>query len=247
MGKTIIFNWKMNPETLKEAKDILNAVKKLSQSAKQKIIIASPFVYLETLVKSKNKKIELASQDVFWQEKGSYTGEISPTMLKNMEIEWVIIGHSERRQHLNETDEMINKKVLAVLKASLKVILCVGENSAIRKKGDKTIMDFIKKQLDKDLKNVEYSVNNLIIAYEPIWAIGTGIPCKSEDAVKIIKFVKKILNTKYKIQNTKILYGGSVNGENIVNFVKYKEIDGVLVGAASLKKEAIKNIINKFK
>ncbi|MEK7634417.1 MAG: triose-phosphate isomerase family protein, partial [Patescibacteria group bacterium] len=180
---------------------------------------------------------------------GHYTGEISPKMLKNLGVEYVIIGHSERRRHLNETDEMINKKVLATLKTELKVILCVGEPLEIRKKGKKAIENFIKNQLQKDLKRIEnlkLKIKNLAIAYEPIWAIGAGHSDTPEDALEMIKYIKKFLQTtNYKLQ-TKVLYGGSVDGKNIKNFLKYDEIDGFLIGHASLNKNEIKTIIKSI-
>lgn len=253
MKKLIVFNWKSNPATastaIKLAKAVENAVPKKNLS---NIVIAPPFLFLED-VGGIIKKTKLGSQDTFWQDVGPYTGEISWHQEKNIKVKYVIIGHSERRQILKETDEMINKKVLAALKAGLKIILCVGEPLKIRKKSKRAIENFIKSQLQKDLKNIENLKlparpekikNSLIIAYEPIWAIGTNQADTPQDAVEMIKFIKKILlrTTNYGLQ-TKILYGGSVDGKNIKNFVKYKEINGFLVGHASLKINEIKNII----
>lgn len=250
MKKIIAFNWKMNPQSFSEAKKIFNAY---STSLNANIIICPPFVYLSELKNLKTEKLKnlkLGAQDVFWENSGAYTGEISPKMLKNLGAEYVIIGHSERRQILGEADEMINKKVLAALEIGLKVILCVGEPLAIRKKGKKAVENFIKSQLQKDLKNVarfKIQDSRLVIAYEPIWAINTDHSDTPEDACEIINFIKKTLNAKPYTLNSQILYGGSVDSQNIKNFLQYKEIDGFLIGHASLNPKEIKNIINIIK
>jgi triosephosphate isomerase len=152
-------------------------------------------------------------------------------MLKDLGVEYVIIGHSERRQILGETDEMINKKVLAALRAGLKVILCVGEI----KKGLAEAKNYVSQQLNKDLKGVG---DSLIVAYEPVWAIGTGDYCQPEDSLEMIKFIKNIVNFK-------MIYGGSVDSKNIAGYVKYPEINGALVGGASLKIDEFQKIINE--
>ena len=258
MKKFIIFNWKMNPSSLKEAKRLFGeTLKAKSYKLKDDIVIAPPFVYLSVLssVIGHKSLVKLASQDLFWEDQGAYTGEISAKMLKNLGVEYVIIGHSERRQIIGETDEMINKKVLAGLKAGLKVILCVGELKRSVKyqvSSVKAAKNYVKNQLQKDLKNLSlnskfYILNShLIIAYEPIWAIGTDKPCHPEDVLEMIKFIKQTLKAKsYKLK-AKVLYGGSVNGKNIKDFVKYGEINGVLVGGASLKKKEIKGILKSI-
>lgn len=214
------------------------------------LVIAAPFVYLENLKpKTKNSKLKIGAQNVFWENQGVYTGEVSPLMLKNMGVEYVIIGHSERRKHLGETDEMINKKVSAALKTGLKTVLCVGEDLKIRKRGPKAVKSFVKNQLKKDLKGIgnwKFKIENLVIAYEPVWAIGTGRACPPKDALEMIKFIKKLLTTNRKLQTTKVLYGGSVDSKNIEDFLQYKEIDGALVGGASLKPKEIKEIIKSL-
>ncbi len=231
MKKLIIFNWKMNPASPKEAVTLFNSIPRKIKNSE--IVVAAPFVYLNNL----KSKIKLATQNVFWEDKGAFTGEISPLMLKNMGVEYAIIGHSERRKYLNETDEMINKKVSASLKVGLKVILCVGEDLKIRNRSIKAVKNFVKNQLKKDLKGIKNK--NLIIAYEPIWAIGTGRACPPKDALEMTKFIKIIINTK-------VIYGGSVDSKNIKDFVKYKEIDGALVGGASLKPKEVKRIIKSL-
>jgi triosephosphate isomerase len=234
MKKLIVFNWKMNPASKKEA---MSLIKECSAG----VVVAPPFVYLGLL---KNKKIKLASQNVFWEESGAYTGEVSPKMLKDLGVEYAIIGHSERRQCMNEADEVINKKIKASLSAGLKVILCVGEDLVIRKKGKKSVENFVKKQLVAGLRGLEdLNSENLIVAYEPIWAIGTGIPCDPEDARKTIGFIGEFLASNFGIKTPIVLYGGSVNSQNIKSFVELKEIRGALIGGASLKKDEIKKII----
>jgi len=242
----------MNPDSLKEAKQLFNFVSK--QIKNEEIVVCPPFVYLSRLASfiNKNSKIKLGAQNLFFESQGAYTGEISPKMLKNLGVEYVIIGHSERRRYLKETDEMINKKVLAAAKTGLKTVLCVGEEKhrlgiKNRKLEIKKAKKIIKNQLGKDLKGIHNSLSKiydfLIVAYEPVWAIGSDNFCHPADAREIIKFIKNILNSKFKTQSQKVLYGGSVDSKNIGSFIKYPEINGVLVGGASLEKNEIKKII----
>lgn len=246
MKKTVVFNWKMNPSSFKEAEGLVRQILLVSKKAKSEIVICPPFTWLTDFSHKYWKAVSFGAQNVFWETSGAYTGEISAEMLKNSKIEYVIIGHSERRQILGETDEIINKKVLTALSAGLKVILCVGEDLKIRKRGKKAVQNFVGNQLKNDLKNSLSLISNLsslIIAYEPIWAIGTGVSCDPKDALEMVKFIKLFLKTKnYKLK-TSVLYGGSVNGKNIKDYLQYKEIDGALVGGASLKKDEIKTII----
>jgi triosephosphate isomerase len=231
-NKLIIFNWKMGPSSAKEAERLFKII------LNSKVVVAPPFIYLSNL---KTRNLKFGAQNCFWENSGAYTGEISPKMLKNLGVEYVIIGHSERRYYMRETDEMINKKVKAALKAGLKVVLCVGET----KKGLNKAENYVRKQLQRDFKKLSFN-SRVIIAYEPVWSIstsGTGKVCPPEYALKMIKFIKKLLATNYKPQTTKVLYGGSVDGKNIKKFVKYLEIDGALVGGASLKPQEVKKII----
>ncbi|MEK7062336.1 MAG: triose-phosphate isomerase [Patescibacteria group bacterium] len=244
--KLLVFNWKSAPATVSAAIKLTKTIENsIPQKNAPEIVIAPPFLFIEEIGKF-IKKAKLGSQDVFWKNIGPYTGEISLRQEKNLKVKYVIIGHSERRRILGETDTMINKKVLAALKSGLKVILCIGENLTIRKRGEKTIENFIKSQLQKDLKNIEnckLKIENLVIAYEPIWAIGTGQADTPEDAVEIIKYIKKVIISKYKVVKIKTLYGGSIDGKNIKDFLQYKEMDGFLVGGASLKNKEFKKII----
>lgn len=265
MKKIIAFNWKMSPSSLKEAEQIIKIFQNpRSMIHDPRLIICPPFIFLQPLsklLKTKNSKlkIHLGAQDVFWAKQGAFTGEISASMLKNLGVKYVIIGHSERRKWQNETDEIINKKIKIALETGLKIILCVGENLSVRKKGIKFVKQFIKSQLQKDLSKLcpygtsrearqttNYKLQtNLIVAYEPIWAIGTGNYCDPKDAVEVVKFIKQTLNPKV-ILNSKVLYGGSVNSKNIKDYLKYKEIDGVLVGGASVDKKELKLILKNL-
>jgi triosephosphate isomerase len=256
MKKIIIFNWKMAPQSFGAAKHLFGQLLKTKSSKlKADLAVCPPFIYLSELAGLvKRAKIKLGAQDVFWENSGAYTGEISPKMLKNLGVEYVIIGHSERRKFLGETDETINRKVKAALKAGLKVVLCVGEPSrAKRDKRQETrkAKNYVRNQLQEDLKGITKSykltAKSLIIAYEPVWAIGAVVSDTPEDALEMIKFIKRILNSRFKILNSKVLYGGSVDSKNIKNFIQLKEIDGVLVGGASLKPDEVKKMIKNEK
>ena len=219
MKSLIIANWKCNPSTLAEAKELFNKVKKTDA------IICAPFIYLPGL-KAKN----LCAQNCFWEEKGPYTGEISPKMLKDLGVEYVIIGHSERRNCFKETDEIVNKKLKAVLNAELIPILCIGE-----KKGEDA-NQVIENQLKCDLDGIsEEEQEKIIVAYEPVWAIGTGDFCEPVKAVETLKFIKS------KVKN-KVLYGGSVTSKISKDYID-TGFDGLLVGGASLKADEFINII----
>ncbi len=252
METIIVANWKMNPQSLPKAKELFNSVrnwiKKNSNILQSvRIIICPPFVYLESiskLLKTKNfrLKVELGAQNLFWEEKGAFTGEISPKMLKNLGVKYVIVGHSERRKILGESDEMINKKLKAAIKAKIKPILCIGETFEERKRG-KTFK-VLKNQLTKSLTHLTTQpLNYLILAYEPIWAIGTGNPCKPEDAKEVLLFLRKFTQPLFRsITQTLILYGGSVNSKIAKDYIKIG-FDGLLVGGASLKKTEFVEII----
>src|SRR3989344_7513906 len=246
MRKLIVFNWKSNPHSAAAAIKLARAVEEaISDKNAPKVVIAPPFTFLEDVGKV-IKKAKLGSQDAFWKDIGPYTWEISWCQEKHLKVKYVIIGHSERRKFLGETDEMINKKVLATLKAGLKIILCVGENLSVRRRGKKAIENFIKNQFQKDLNGLS-GVNgqglNVIVAYEPIWAIGTGHSDTPQDAVEMIEYIKEFSISNFQFSNIKVLYGGSIDGKNIKNFIQYKEIDGFLVGNASLKQKEFDRII----
>ncbi len=212
MKNLIVANWKCNPKTAKEAERLFRKI-----PFKKEVIICPPALYFHL-----GKKVVLGSQNCFL-ESGAYTGEVSPKMLKSLKIKYVILGHSERRTYFKETDELIKEKVKACLNEKLKVILCVGE-----KKGEKMI-NVLKKQLSSFKKGV------FAVAYEPIWAIGTGQACDPEKAEKALSLIKKETGSR-------VLYGGSVNSKNFKDYLKVG-FDGVLVGGASLKIEEFKKMI----
>jgi len=241
MNKSLIVaNWKMNPATLKESKRLFNSVKEGIKNVKNtEVVICPPFIYLPVLkseAKGPSFAISFGGQSCFWEEKGAFTGEVSPTMLKGLGCQYVILGHSERRKYFQETDEMINKKIKAALKAKLKPILCIGETESEKKSG-KTLY-ILKKQLTSAFKNTPKSLilnSKFSIAYEPIWAIGTGNFCDPLKAKKILLFLRKT------IKKNPILYGGSVNSQNARDYIKVSGFQGLLVGGASLDaKEFIK-------
>ena len=198
------------------------------------VLIAPSFVSLESLRKNLKDEIKLAGQNVSEFDDGAFTGEISTTMLKDIEVEDVIIGHSERREKFYESDEIINAKVKKALEDDLSVILCLGESLEVKEEGKE--VDFVRDELLKSLDGVD-DLENLTIAYEPIWAIGTGKTCSSEDAEITCKEIRNIINEKYGeiSQKTRILYGGSVKPSNAGEILFKENIDGVLVGGASLK------------
>ncbi len=238
MKKLIVANWKMNPQSLAEAKRIFEDVKKSLKpeaSKKAEVVICPPSLYISNL-KSQISNLKLGAQDCFWEEKGAFTGEISPLMLKNLGVKYVILGHSERRENLGETNEVVNLKVGAALKKNLKVILCVGEKT----RNDDDFFNIIKEELLEGLKNIpKTSAKNIIVAYEPIWAIsaGGGKADKPEDIFEMAIYIRKILfdifgkDAAYSIP---VLYGGSVNGKNAKRFLEIEGIAGFLVGQASL-------------
>lgn len=244
MKKLIVGNWKMNPENLAKAQNLFNVIlsrvkreKKIFQNSE--IIICPPFIFLPILLdRNKNSLLKIGAQNCFWEEKGAFTGEISPKALESLGVKYIILGHSERRRILGETDEMINKKLRAALKNNLQPILCIGEREKEKKSGKTNFI--LKNQLKKGLNEIlkKSQLLKIIIAYEPAWAIGTGTPCSPKDAKKILIFLKK-----YFPQN-KILYGGSVNSENSNNYLKLG-FDGLLVGGASLNKDEFWNIVKK--
>lgn len=198
------------------------------------VLLAPSFVTLESLRENLKDEIKVAGQNVSEFDDGAYTGEVSTSMLKDIGVEDVIIGHSERREKFSESDEIINAKVKKALEDDLSVILCLGESLEVKEEGKE--IDFVRDELLKSLDGVE-DLGNLTIAYEPIWAIGTGKTCSSEDAEITCKEIRNIINEKYGeiSQKTRILYGGSVKPSNAGEILSKENIDGVLVGGASLK------------
>jgi triosephosphate isomerase len=239
--------------TLKETADLVLALyEELKEIVNQKleIILCPSFVALNSvndLLKKLTPRIfELGAQDVFWQEKGAFTGEISPKMLEEVGCKYVIIGHSERRQNLNETDAMVNKKVKNVLKYNLTPIICVGETFEERQKGIRDVV--VARQIGLALEGTEiFGTKKVIVAYEPVWVIGTGQAVEPEDAEHSHQIIRESLLEIFPLdvveRNFSIIYGGSVDSSNIKSFLDEEHIDGVLVGGASLKVDEFTKMI----
>jgi len=240
-------NWKMNL-TREETKDLAQKIKDgLDPNLQHEVLLAPSFTNLETVKKViKETKILLAAQNMFWEEKGAFTGEVSPIQLKDIGCNYVIIGHSERRNIFGETDEIINKKIKSALKNEINVIMCIGETLTERETG-KTY-EVLRKQLENGLKDIDRnSISKIVIAYEPVWAIGTGktaTPTQAEEAHMFIREKIKDLYDRDISDKIRILYGGSVKAENIDDLMAQKNIDGVLVGGESLKADKFLRIIH---
>ena len=236
-------NWKMNMK-IDEVQAFLAAFIPLVREQKDvEIVIAPPYTALYTaanLLRITN--IRLAAQNVFYEEKGAYTGEISPVMLADTGCSHVIIGHSERRIYFGETDEIINRKIRAVRKNGLQVIFCIGESLAERESG--MTFEVLKRQVTEGLK--EISPEALVIAYEPVWAIGTGKTATPMQAQEAHKYIRKTLSDIYGASagDLRILYGGSVTPENVDVLMACPDVDGALVGGASLKPDSFARIVN---
>jgi len=247
MRSLIIANWKANPSTLIEAKKLLIGVKRgLGKKLKAEIIICPPFIFLSELNKIKAKGIKLGSQDAFWKE-GAFTGQISSKMLKHIGCEYAIVGHSERRA-MGETNEMTNKKIRDCLTEKIIPIFCIGETKEQRETG-KTFQ-ILKEQIREGLKNVSRKqMEKIVIAYEPIWSIGTRKNCAYDEAMNMNLLIKKNLVKLYNEQISKkvrIIYGGSVNSFNTEGYIEESMMNGVLVGGASLKVKDFIAILRKF-
>jgi len=235
----IIANWKMNPMTEKEAKDILNVLKrKIIKIFGAETFVCPPALYFATLKKSySGKKISFGLQDVFYEERGSYTGEISVEQAKDFGAKLVIVGHSERRA-LGETNDIVSKKLKAVLKNNIKAVLCVGERE--RDEHGEYLL-FLREEIRASLSGIQKSmIDNLIIAYEPIWAIGKNykMSISARELEEVIIFIKKVLSEIYgkdEVQMVPIIYGGSVEEKNAEELAGVPLVDGFLVGHESLK------------
>ena len=244
--KIIAGNWKMNMLP-NEAMSFITELEPYAKNAKCEIILCVPYTDLfYSLLTAQNTNIKIGAQNMHWEEKGAYTGEVSPNMLKCINVEYVIIGHSERRQYFAETDETVNKKIKSALNHGLKPILCVGETLEQRENNMQDAI--ISNQIKSALKGIE-SIENIIIAYEPIWAIGTGKVATKEDANNTIKIIRSTVKELYGdnvAQNVCILYGGSVKKENAKELFSTSDIDGALVGGASLKVDEFAKILESM-
>lgn len=241
----IIGNWKMN-NTLSEAIDLVNGIKSFELDKNVEKVVCVPYIYaMEMKNILKDTDVKVGVQNVYFEEKGAYTGEVSSAMLNSIGAEYVIVGHSERRTIFGETDDIVNKKVISCLKNEIIPILCCGETLEERK--SEKAKAVIENQIRLALKDISKDeVKNVIIAYEPIWAIGTGITASSKDAEEIISFIRTILNEMYAETSEiiRIQYGGSVKPENVKEIMAEKNIDGALVGGACLKAESYRDLVN---
>lgn len=234
--KYLVANWKSYITSHKEAQKLFSAIKTMAELSGSKVVVCPPFPFLSSV--KAGTAAGIGAQDVFYEKNGAYTGEVTLDMLKDFGVEYVILGHSERRQYQAETDELINKKVKAALKYGMKVVLCVGER--VRPEHN-VIPVIVSEQIKKDLDGVPKSkISDVIVAYEPIWAIGTGLSDTPENAHQAALYIRKTIGKMYNAKTglgVKVLYGGSVNSKNVLDFVTYHGIDGVLVGGASAKKD----------
>lgn len=242
----IVGNWKMN-NTKKSAKLLLEELNALLKDSAAEVVVCVPYTildYVSTLIKGTN--IKLGAQNVAWADKGAFTGEISAEMLVELGVEYVIIGHSERRQMFNETDLSVNKKTIQALKNNLKPIVCVGETLHERK--CKITEAVVKTQMEGAFDNINAAdFKNIVIAYEPIWAIGTGKTATADEAQETIKFIRSVVASLYNKEladAVRIQYGGSMNGANAKELMSKSDIDGGLIGGASLTAIDFSKVVN---
>ena len=244
-NKFIAGNWKMN-KTVAETRQFIRELIPLVAGVKNRVALCVPYTDLAAAVEeTKGTNIAVGAQNVHWAESGAFTGEISVAMLKEIGVEYVVIGHSERRQYFGETDETVLKRTLAALGGGLKPIVCVGETLAERESG-KT-RDVLARQISEGLKDVSAAdIGSVVIAYEPVWAIGTGKTATNNEANEAIGFIRSLLAEKYgkdAADGVYIQYGGSMNEKNAEALLSMSEIDGGLIGGASLVPQKFEAII----
>ncbi len=236
-------NWKMNKTTKETEEFIIGFLPLVTGVQNVEIVIAPPFTSLPVAAKLlRESNIKLAGQNVFYEESGAYTGEISPLMLKDVECSYVIAGHSERRQYFGETDETVNRKIRVAMSAGLAVIFCIGETLEERESGN--TFNILKRQIKEGLRGI--AADDLVLAYEPVWAIGTGRTASPEQAQEAHRFIRSELVTLYgdTAGTIRILYGGSVKPDNVSSLMSKEDVDGALVGGASLKPDSFAGIVN---
>lgn len=247
--KIVAGNWKMNND-LNESLSLVNDINSLEFSNDVKVILFPSFVSIQAVANqiSKQKNISCGAQNVHPKSNGAFTGEVSTLMLKSVGVEYVLVGHSERREYFNESDEFLKEKVNAILNSDLKPIFCCGEPLAIRNKNEQN--EFVLHQLQSSLFHLSANeIEKCIIAYEPIWAIGTGLTASTAQAQEMHLFIRKAIADKYssEIANTiSILYGGSCKPDNAAELFAQPDVDGGLIGGASLKAIDFVSIINSF-
>ena len=239
-------NWKMH-NTLAESVVLAKAIKEgISNPVNGEVVVAPPFTALSIVGETvKGSPVALAAQNMYCEDKGAFTGEVSPVMLKDTGCIYVIIGHSERRKYFGETDESVNLKVKKALASGLKPIVCVGETDEERVRG--ITQSVIDRQVRKALAGIE-KIDDVVIAYEPVWAIGTGKVATTAQAQEVHAFIRGLLAELYGAvaSEIRILYGGSVTKDNVAELIAMTDIDGALVGGASLKPDGFLGIINKM-
>ena len=247
MRKPIIAgNWKMN-KTPSEAVELVNELKPLVKDAEAEVVVCPPFVCLPAVAQAlEGSNIALGAQNMHFEEKGAFTGEIAPGMLKELGVKYVIIGHSERRQYFAETDETVNKKVHAAFAHDLTPIVCVGETLEEREQG--VTEKVVEKQTRAALAGLsKENAEKTVIAYEPVWAIGTGKTATSEQANEVIAFIRGIIADMFGkdvAEKVRIQYGGSMNAGNASELMAMPDIDGGLIGGASLKAEDFSKVVH---
>ena len=247
MRKPIIAgNWKMNM-TIKSGVDFINEVKGKVTGSDVEAVICAPATMLKDLKEAaKDSDVKIGAQNMHFEESGAFTGEIAPAMLKELDVDYVIIGHSERRAMFNETDETCNKKVLKALEVAIDPILCCGETLEQREAGEEKHV--VKVQIEAGLKDVTAAdMEKVVIAYEPIWAIGTGKTATADQANDIIAYVREVVTGLYDdavSEKVRIQYGGSVKPANVEEIMNKSDIDGALVGGASLKADSFVELVN---
>ena len=247
--KLLFGNWKMN-KTIAESREFARESVKLLEFAESKgVDIGVAPVYLSlAAVKEENPKLTVAAENCHFEDHGAFTGEIAIPMLKEIGIDWVIIGHSERRTYFGETDETCNKKLLALEKANMTPIFCVGETLAQYEEG--YTKDVVKTQVERGLWGLgPIFVENMVIAYEPVWSIGTGKNASKEIAQDVCSFIRELVRETYGsdvADKVRILYGGSVKPENVHDYLLQPDVDGALVGGASLKVDSFKALIENI-
>lgn len=249
MRKPIIAgNWKMN-KTVKEAKDFVANLPALPSTDSVDAVICAPAIQLDALVSANVEGLNIGAQNCYFEDNGAYTGETSPAALKDLGVKYVVLGHSERREYFGETDEDVNKKALAVFKHGMTPIICCGETDEERESGQFEAR--VCSQVSNALKGfTEEQVKSAVIAYEPIWAIGTGKSATSEDAESSCKFVRSVVEKDFNTevaQAVRIQYGGSVKPENIKEYMANENIDGALVGGASLEVDSFVKLLEGAK
>jgi triosephosphate isomerase len=239
-------NWKMYKTPDEAAETAQQLVRGVGSVTDVDIMIAPTFIALAAVYATiKNSPVALGAQNLYWQDEGAFTGEISAPMLKSVGCQYCIIGHSERRQYFAETDEAVNKKIKAAIKAGLQPIFCVGETEKERESGQ--TLSILDKQIKKGLEElVLEQLDLLIIAYEPVWAIGTGKTATDDQAQEVHQFIRSLVKNNFGqalSDSIRILYGGSVKPDNIASLMTMPDIDGALVGGASLSAESFRKII----